>query len=117
VNPLLAYDVLAAIGVLICVAILHDRPTRPTPRIAIRPPTTDVTPLERPAWLDQPDDTETWTYRARNPRRSRGPLPYNEIGRAVFPDPPAPKVFRQARTGPDGRIPVLSTVAASLGPA
>ncbi len=113
VNPLVAYDVLAVIGVLVCVAILRDRPRTPTPRIvgAYRDVTIDVPALERPAWLDQVDDTETWTYRAGNPRPFRRPRAYNEIGRAVFPDPPAPRFVRQPRVGLDGQVAATTTVA------
>jgi len=117
VNPLLAYDVICLVGVALCVALAYDRPTRPTPRIVVRPPTIDVPPLDRPAWLDQADDTVTWTYRARRRQwpttRSTGPA----WPGPTFPDPPAPAVFRQPRLGLDGRDLVLSSVAVALGPA
>jgi len=113
VNPLVAYDVICLVGVVLCVALAYDRPTRPTPRIvgAYRDVTIDVPALERPAWLDQADDSETWVYRAGNPRPSRRPRTYNESDAATWPDPPAPAVFRQPRLGLDGQVPVTTTVA------
>jgi hypothetical protein len=90
VNPLVAYDVLAVIGVLICVAILHDRPSAPTPRIVVTPPTVDVPTVPYPSWLDEPDPTFV-------PATHRPPRSVNEHTGTTWPDPPPPVFARQAR--------------------
>jgi hypothetical protein len=111
VNPLVAYDVLAAIGVLVCVAIIGDRP-RPTPRIVARPEALQLaayrTPVTTPParledWLTVPGPA-VWSAGNRRP--------INELqGQARFPDPRAPRFVRQPRLGADGRIPLTTSVA------
>jgi hypothetical protein len=96
-----------------------ERTTPPAARIvgAYRDVHVDVPPHVRPAWLDQPDDTETWTYRSRRRQwpttRSTSPT----WPGPAFPDPPPPAVFRVPRVDPLGRIPLTTSVAAALGPA
>jgi len=111
-DPLVAYCVITLVGLLLTAAIAYDRPARPTPRIVGRPRTTwsgrsssiDTTP--RPAWLDRPDDTVTWTYRAGqgDPRRMRRLRTYNAFAGTTFGDPPPAVFARQARPTLTGSV-------------
>jgi hypothetical protein len=88
VNPLAAYCAITLVGVALCVALAYDRPTRPTPRIALIPPTVDVPTVPYPAWLDEPDPTFV-------PATHRPRAAVNEHTGTTWPDPPPPVFARQ----------------------